>query len=228
MERWEWLMEGKTGIWQDPDLGCFSEDSIALVHFARIAETDMVLDLGTGNGILCLYAEMRSGGTYTGVDVDEAQLSLARRSAERNGQPIRFLRMRVEDAPDALGHGAFSRILMNPPYFTSGDAGRRAVARHASDTQLSDWCGAAFLLLKNGGTLTLCYPAEQLSALFRALDKNRLAPKRIQLLMRGQRARLALVEAKKLAADGVTVTVLPDRMPERKPPYPNACETKRV
>lgn len=226
MERWEWLIEERIGIYQDPALGCFTEDSIALVHFARIGRNDTVLDLGTGNGILCLYAEPRCGGTYTGIDVDEAQLRLARRSAERNGQTIRFLNTDVLHAPDALGHGSFSRILMNPPYFTSGDEGKHGAARHAADTLLSDWCGAAFLLLKNGGTLTLCYPAEQLAALFRALDQNRLAPKRMQLLMSGQRARLALVEAKKLASDGVTVSVVPDTRARKKPDDPLQGETR--
>ena len=217
MERWEWLIEGKAGIFQDPALGCFTEDPIALVHFARIGETDTVLDLGTGNGVMCLYAAARYGGVYTGIDIDEAQIALARRSAERNGQAIRFLSLRAEDAPDTLGHGTFTRVLMNPPYFTAGEPGLRAKARHADDSLLSDWCHAAFLLLNNGGTLALCYPAGRLAALFRALDENRLAPKRMQLLMSGQRARLALVEAKKLGKDGVTITVVPDRRTEQTP-----------
>ena len=215
MERWEWLIEGQKGIFQDPARGCFTEDPIALVHFARIGEKDTVLDLGTGNGVMCLYAMARYGGTYTGIDVDEAQIALAKRSAERNGQVIRFLVLRAEDAPDALGHGTFTRILMNPPYFTTGEPGPRAIARHADDTLLSDWCRAAFLLLKNGGTLSLCFPAERLAALFRVLDENRFAPKRMQLLMSGPRARLALVEAKKLGKDGLAVTVVPDRSDPR-------------
>lgn len=217
MERWEWLIENRIGIFQDPALGCFTEDSIALVHFARIGEKDAVLDLGTGNGVLCLYAAARYGGTYTGVDVDGAQLALAKRSAEQNGQTIRFLKMRAEDAPDALGHGAFTRVLMNPPYFTSGDEGRRGTARHAEKEQLSDWCHAAFLLLKNGGTLTLCYPAEQLVPLIRALDQNRLAPKRMQFLFSGSHARLVLVEAKKLGADGVRISALGMGRDAKKP-----------
>jgi tRNA1Val (adenine37-N6)-methyltransferase len=216
MERWEWLIEGRTGIYQDPALGCFTEDPIALVHFAKIGEKDTVLDLGTGNGVMCLYAEARYGGTFTGIDADEAQIALAGRSAERNGQAIRFLPLRVEDAPDALGHGTFSHVLMNPPYYTSGEPGQRAAARHADAELLSRWCRAAFLLLKNGGTLSLCYPAEQLAALFRALDGNRLAPKRMELIMSGQRARLALVDAKKLGGDGVAVTVRSDRTPKNR------------
>lgn len=220
MERWEWLIEGKTGIFQDPALGCFTEDPIALAHFARIGPSDTVLDLGTGNGVLCLYGEALYGGAYTGIDVNEAQLALARSSAARNGQTIRFLPMRVEDAPDVLGHGAFSRVLMNPPYFTAGDEGKHGTARHAGGELLSDWCCAAFLLLRNGGTLSLCYPADRLAPLFRALDANRLSPKRMQLLLSGSRARLALVEAKKLGGDGLSVTVVPDRKPKRQPDDP--------
>lgn len=211
MERWEWLIEGKTGIFQDPALGCFTEDPIRLVHFSGIGEKDTVLDLGTGNGVMCLYAEARYGGAYTGVDVDEAQIALAKRSAERNGQAIRFLTMRVQDAPGSLGHGSFTRVLMNPPYFTDGEPGLRATARHADGPLLSDWCRAAFLLLNNGGTLTLCYPAQQLAAAFRALDQNRLAPKRTELLLGESQARLALIEAKKLGADGVRITVAPPK-----------------
>ena len=209
MERFEWLVEPRTGIWQDPALGCFSEDSIALVHFFACKRADRVLDLGTGNGVLCLYAEALYGGQYVGIDVDEGQLALAKRSAERNGQDISFLAMRAEDAPDAFGHGTFTRVLMNPPYFTSGDVGARGTARHAPKTLLADWCHAAFLLLKNGGTLTFCYPAEQLAAAFRALEQNRFAPKRMQLIIGEKGARLALIEAKKSGADGVQITVVP-------------------
>ena len=220
MERWEWLIEPKTGIFQDPALGCFTEDAIALAHFARIGPRDRVLDLGTGNGILCLYAQAMYGGAYTGIDVDGEQLALARRSAERNGQGITFLSMRAEDAPELLEHGAFTKILMNPPYFVTGDAGKHAAARHAEDGQLTDWCGAAFLLLKNGGTLSLCYPADRLAPLFRALDETRFAPKRMQLVMSNARARLALVEAKKLGKDGLTITTAPQTRQQRTPDDP--------
>lgn len=209
MERFEWLIEPETGIFQDPALGCFSEDSIALVHFFTGKKTDRVLDLGTGNGVLCLYGEALYGGEWTGIDVNEQQIALAKRSAARNGQAIRFEPMRAEDAPAAFGHGSFTRVLMNPPYFTAGDGGKRGTARHAPENLLSGWCSAAFLLLQNGGTLTFCYPADRLAAAFRALDENRLAPKRMQLLMGGREARLALIEAKKLGADGLRIHVVP-------------------
>lgn len=182
------------------------EDALRLAEFARIRPKDRVLDLGTGNGILAIYSEALHGGTYTGIDVEESALQLARESAMRNGQTISFLPLAVMDAPSFFGHGTFDAILMNPPYFTEGDPGARALARHAEASLLSDWCQAAFLLLNNGAAVTLCYPASQLAALFRALDQNRLAPKRIELLFSKDTARLALLEARKLGGDGLTVT----------------------
>ena len=211
MERWEWLIENVLGIFQDRALGCFSEDSIKLVRFFSCGYTDRVLDLGTGNGVLCLCAQALYGGDFTGIDVNEAQIALAKRSSERNGQNIAFSVMRAEDAPQAFGHGTFHRVIMNPPFFTSGDVGTFGTARHAPETLLTDWCAAAFLLLKNGGTLTFCYPADKLAAVFRTLESNRFAPKRMQLLMGDTYARLALIEAKKLGADGVRITVIPPK-----------------
>ena len=183
------------------------EDALRLAEFAAVRSGDRVLDIGTGNGILAIYGNALHGGVWTGIDVDENALALASDSAARNGQIIRFVRMDAADAPESFGHGLFDRVLMNPPYFTAGEQGERALARHGDPSLLDDWLHAAFLLLNNGGTVCLCYPAEKLAALFRALDQNRFAPKRMELLCRGQTARLALVEAKKLGKDGLTVTL---------------------
>ena len=113
----------------------------------------------------------------------------------------------MTDAPSFFGHGSFDRVIANHPYFTTGDTGARALARHGDETLLETWCVSAFLLLNNGGTFSLCYPADQLTALFRALDRSRLMPKRMELILTGAKARLALVEAKKLGKDGLALTV---------------------
>lgn len=205
MTVWEPLTES-VGIYRSKQYPLY-EDSLRLVEFARIHAFDRVLDLGTGNGILAIYAAALYGGTYTGIDTDADALELAANSAARNGQSISFQRIDVLDAPDRLGRGQFDHILMNPPYFTSGDPGTRAAARHADDDLLTAWCGAAFQLLNNGGKLSVCYPANRLAPLFRALDQNRLAPKRMELRCLGNTATLALVEARKLGGDGLQITV---------------------
>lgn len=204
MAEWEQLND-TAGVYRTASCPVH-EDALRLAEFFCCAASDRVLDIGTGNGILCVYSCSLYGGAYTGIDTDRESLSLAEQSAKQNGQEIRFLMLDVSDAPSFFGHGSFDRILMNPPYFTSGDAGRNAAARHAPAGLLGQWLSASFLLLNNGGTLCMCYPAEKLADLFSDLEKNRLAPKRMKLLFSGEKARLALVEAKKLGKPGIIIT----------------------
>ena len=203
MKQWE-LLTGRCGIYCSP-LYPVHEDSLRLAEFFHCKPSDRVLDLGTGNGILAIYANALHGGQYTGIDLDESALLLAEESAKKNGQAILFQTCSVEDAPSVFGHGTFDQILMNPPYYTTGKSGRNALARHADQSLLAEWIHASFLLLKNGGSLSLCYPANQLAALFRALDQNRFAPKVSKLLFQDEQARLVLLKAKKLGKDGLII-----------------------
>ena len=206
--RWESLQFEEYGIYQDEALGRFTEDPVRLVHFLRAKRTERAVDLGTGNGVVALYGNALYGCPFVGVDLDEAQLALARLSAERNGQDIPFYQMDVSDAPEKLGRGRFDLVAMNPPYFSQATAGedpRRARQRHGDG--LCDFLSAAFQLLNNGGRLCLSYRADGLVDLFALLRENRLEPKRMELLSRVGRAKVALVEAKKLAKPGLDIFV---------------------
>ena len=206
--RWESLQIEEYGIYQDEALGRFSEDPVRLVHFLRAKKTERALDLGTGNGIIPLYANALYGCPFEGLDVDGAQLRLARLSAEKNGQSIPFYELDVKDAPAALGRGRYDLVTMNPPYYpqaTAGEAPQRARQRHGD--ALDDFLAAAFQLLDNGGRLGLSFRAEGLADLFALLRQNRLEPKRMEPLFHGERAKVVLVEAKKLAKPGLDIFV---------------------
>ncbi len=206
--RWESLQFEAYGIYQEEELGRFTEDPVRLVHFLHAKLGERAVDLGTGNGIIPLYANALYGCAFAGVDVDEGQLQLARLSAKRNGQDIPFYAMDVDDAPKALGHGRFDLVTMNPPYYQQASAGedpQRARQRHGD--RLDAFLAAAFALLNNGGRLCLCYRSERLADLMLLLRQNRLEPKRMEFLSHGGRAKVVLVEAKKLAKPGLDVFV---------------------
>ncbi len=206
--RWESLQYKHFGIYQDETLGRFTEDPVHLVHFLEAKAAERAVDLGTGNGIIPLYANALYGCPFAGVDVDEGQLALARLSAERNGQFIRFHCLDVSAAARELGYGQFDLVTMNPPYFSAASAGedpQRARQRHSD--RLGDFVQAAFDLLNNGGRLCLCYRADGLTDLLSLLRQKRLEPKRMELLMHRQKVKLALIEAKKLAKPGMDIFV---------------------
>ena len=206
--RWESLQFEQYGIYQDEELGRFTEDPVRLVHFLHAKRSERAVDLGTGNGIIPVYANALYGCPFAGIDIDAPQLRLACLSAERNGQDIPFYELDVGEAPKALGHGRFDLVTMNPPYYARSSAGedpQRARQRHGD--RLDDFLAAAFALLDNGGRLCLCYRADGLADLFALLRKNRLEPKRMELIAHGERAKVVLIEAKKLAKPGMDVFV---------------------
>ena len=206
--RWESLQFEHYGIYQDETLGRFTEDPVRLVHFLQAKSGERAIDLGTGNGIIPLYANALYGCPFAGLDIDEEQLRLARLSVEKNGQRIPFYHMDVSEAAGTLGCGRFDLVTMNPPYFDQASAGeeeRRACQRHGD--RLADFLSAAFALLDNGGRLCLSYRADGLVDLLTLLRKERLEPKRMELAAPGKRAKVVLVEAKKLAKPGLNVFV---------------------
>ena len=206
--RWASLQFEQYGIYQDEELGRFTEDPVRLVHFLHAKRSERAVDLGTGNGIIPVYANALYGCPFAGIDIDAAQLRLADLSARRNGQDIPFYELDVSEAPKALGHGQFDLVTMNPPYYARSSAGedpQRARQRHGD--RLDDFLAAAFALLDNGGRLCLCYRADGLADLFTLLRKNRLEPKRMELIAHGERAKVVLIEAKKLAKPGMDVFV---------------------
>ncbi len=206
MRRWETLDIGEIGIYQDDAAGCFTEDAVLLARFATVKSTDLVLDVGTGNGVIAVLCQAMTGAVCRGIDIDPRQIELARESSERNGQPLCFDVLDAEDAPARYGHGSFTVCLCNPPYFSAGDPGPdagRAAARHMDDCKMDAMLHAVFLLLKNGGRLYLCYPADRLADIVCTLRKNRLEPKRMRIIFSGDRARLLLIECKKLGKKGL-------------------------
>ena len=181
-----------------PDTECLVEAALKLLD----AEHNRVLDLCCGSGCIGIALAACGGAKVTASDISADALDMTERNARRNGVSLELIRSDFLDEID----GEFDLIVCNPPYFTEGTRGKRALQRHADASLLSEWCRAAFLLLKNGGTLTLCYPAQSLAVLFRALDQNRLSPKRMELIFQNSEARLALIEAKKGGGDGLILT----------------------
>lgn len=197
-------------LFQDTEYACFNADALQLFGFLRLTKRDNVVELGSGTGVICVLGTDVTGASFTGVEIQPRLVELSQKSAEINGQDIRFVCADVRNAPGLLGRGIFSAVVMNPPYFSNGDRNENAsyaLTRHEADTALDTFLAAAFQLLNNGGKLFLIYPARALSGLFSALREHRMEPKRIRFIYTkpGGDAVRVLVEAKKLGKVGLIV-----------------------
>ena len=128
---------------QDDTLPCFTADAVLLTHFLRLGKKDRVLDAGCGTGLISVLGEGYTGASFTGVDICPELVALAGRSAERNGQDIRFETLDILEVPARFGEGAFTAAVWNPPYFAPAASGEPR-AESASRAE-EDGDGAAVL-----------------------------------------------------------------------------------
>jgi tRNA1Val (adenine37-N6)-methyltransferase len=197
------FLDGRLRVIQSKDGYRFSIDAILLSEFVTIRPGDVVIDLGTGCGVILLILLLkRPVGHAFGLEIQEGSASQAMRNAVLNGfgdkmgiilGDIRFPPMADETA---------DVVICNPPYrkVRSGRLNpdpRRAVARHEILASIDDILHAARSLLRKKGRLALIYPSVRLTDLFVRLRRFNLEPKLVRLnypdLKSG--AKLALIEA---------------------------------
>jgi tRNA1Val (adenine37-N6)-methyltransferase len=210
MERLDDLQHKGLMLFQDTDYERFNADALWLCSFLRLHAKDNVIELGSGTGVVSVLGADNTRARFTGVERQQRLVELAQKSVAYNHQDICFLCADVAEAPDLIGHGAFTAAVMNPPYFTSGDRAKnptRSLSRHDAGDTLNIFLISAFALLKNGGKLFVIYPASALGELFASLERARLTPKRARFVYAaaGEPALRVLVEAKKDGKPGLMI-----------------------
>jgi tRNA1Val (adenine37-N6)-methyltransferase len=193
----------------------FSVDALLLADFARVNPGQLVVDLGTGVGVIALALARRMGrGRVLAVEVQARLADCARKNVSANPSPvdIRVLEMDWSD----LGMNEVDRpvdvVVCNPPYRRLG-AGRlnpdaeEAVARHEIKGGLASAARTAKRLLVKGGSLFVIYPASRLAGSFARLTDSSFEPKRLRMIhsRAGEEARLALIEARSGGGEELTV-----------------------
>lgn len=212
-ERLDDLQCGGLKLIQRPDAFRFGTDSVLLADFAAPRKGDSAVDLGCGTGaIAILMAAHRPGLRVDAVELQPDIADMARRSVLLNGMEDRVsvLAADMRQAWRTLGAGSRSLAVCNPPYSRRGaalESQSEAVrlARHEGDLTPGDLCRAAAMLLKNGGRFCAVYPAPRAYELMRAMDDNRIAPKRVRTVhgVAGRAPKFVLLEGVKGGGEGL-------------------------
>jgi putative methylase len=79
-------------------------------------EGKTVLDLGCGTGILAIGAALLGAREVTGVDIDKAALTVARRNAVLLDAEVEFLAVDVREVECRERIGTADTVVMNPPF----------------------------------------------------------------------------------------------------------------
>lgn len=202
------VLDKKIRLLQPADGGFrTSLDSVMLAAACPAQSGDHVLDAGCGVGGASFCLTYRCPDIrLTGVEREDVYIDLARRNAELNGVSERseFICSDIRYF-DPSQKPIFDQVIINPPYREAGDHTPspdelRAVAHghQEDDLTLEDWIKAAHRLVKNGGGITLIYPASGVDRIIRAFGKMFGAIEIIPLWPRaGEGAKRVIIRAQR-------------------------------
>ncbi|MCM1185669.1 MAG: tRNA1(Val) (adenine(37)-N6)-methyltransferase [Lachnoclostridium sp.] len=206
-ERLDELQRNGYRIIQNPDKFCFGMDAVLLSGFAapHVKKGDILLDLGTGTGIIPLLLEAKTGcARLTGLEIQEESADMAKRSVALNGlsDKIQIFTGDIKEAGSLFKAASFDCITCNPPYMIdkhglTNPEEPKAIARHEILCTLEDVVRETAKLLKPGGRFFLVHRPFRLAEIMTILSQYKLEPKRMQLVYPyvNQEPNMVLLEA---------------------------------
>ena len=197
------FLEGRLKLIQSRDGYRFSIDAVLLSEFVTIKPEDVVVDIGTGCGVILLILLLtKPAGRAFGLEIQKVLASQAKRNAALNGftDKMGIILGDIKDPP--MAEKIADVVVCNPPY-RKAESGRinpdqrRAIARHEILASVDDILRAARNLLRKKGRLAMIYPSDRLVDILLRMRRFDLEPKKVRINYPGLQsgARLALIEA---------------------------------
>jgi len=160
----------------------FAVDAPLLAAFIRSGETDEMVELGAGTGIISLLLSVRPFRHILCLEIQETLACLARRNVLLNK-----LEGRVEvlqaDLRAFPAERKFDVVFSNPPWVRGaegalGPSREKAVAKHEIKCDIFDIMLTASRLMKADGRAFFIYPDKRKKDFFEAAERNGLGLRR--------------------------------------------------
>lgn len=138
-----------------------STDSVMLGAWIESPQDALILDIGTGTGLLALMCAQRfSQAQVTAVDIEATAIDAARKNFTHSSWQER-LSVFHTDVLSFTPARLFQRIICNPPYFNSGEQSKqsqRATARHTDTLRHDALLQRCYQLLEEDGKASFVLP----------------------------------------------------------------------
>ena len=196
------LLKDNYKLIQKKDGFRFSVDAIILADFFHSNKIGKILDIGTGNGIIpvLLYSKGK-GKDIIGIDIQEENVSLAKRNMELN-QLEESIKIESADIKEYPYGNTFDYIVSNPPYMRAdgkkqNDLNSKAIARHEIKLTLKELIENTKRVLKPIGSFTLVHRSYRFTEISRILEENGFSLKRVRFVYfsKERSSNLVLIEA---------------------------------
>ena len=146
-------------------------DAILLGRWVEVRPTDVVLDIGTGCGLLPLMLSQKGVAQVDAVDIDKASIEEATVNFETS-QWRDQLKAYCMDSADFQPEKKYDLIVSNPPFFTNGvlpPNASRNHARHTTTLSLEALLNRSRHMLAPSGMIAIITPVEVELAVRRCL-----------------------------------------------------------
>lgn len=175
---------------QNPELFCFGVDAVLLSSFAKAKDTDKVIDLGCGNGIIpILMAAKTDAKSIVGLEIQDESAKLATRSVELNelSDRISIVKGDIKEASSIFGASSFQVVTTNPPYMNENhglvnDYSAKAIARHELLCNLEDIIRESARLLVPSGRLYMIHRPHRLEDILVLMREYHIEPKHLRFV----------------------------------------------
>lgn len=189
-ERLDDLQRDGYKLIQNSKIFCFGMDAVLLSSYAVVNEGDKVLDLGTGNGVIPILLKARTKGShFTGLEIQDINVDMARRSVEYNQiqADVEIIQGDIKEASAIFGGASFDVVTTNPPYMNENHGlqnpeSHKAIARHELLCTLEDVVREAAKVLKPQGRFFMVHRPHRLVEIFEEMRKYGIEPKRMRLV----------------------------------------------
>lgn len=158
---------------QDEEMFKYNSDTTCLGMSLDPMKNKSVLDIGTNNGSLLLYAHLKGATKLIGCDVFDKALELAKMNVEKHTDNYEFHHSRIQD----LDIEPVDVVICNPPYFEMNSPRMDEYYRTAmfeESMPLEDMFQAFRKFTKDNGCIYTLYPADRFPELFNMALKYKL------------------------------------------------------
>lgn len=183
------LGRGDIKIWQDPGVFKFTIDPILAADFLRADPDELVLDLGTGGGVIPLWlAGYRHFRQVVGLELQTEAVRLARESTilNRLEDSVEIIEGDLRYPPEKLRKMKISWVVANPPYWppTSLLSGNVILdrAKFELTCTLAEVVKAARDLSSGNGRLVMVHLAERLVDVLSTFRAYGFEPKLLRMV----------------------------------------------
>lgn len=163
-------------LYQDKDMICINTDTMVLGEFLEVKRKETILDIGTNNGSLLLYASRFNPTKLIGIDINNEALELAKKNLDLNN--ITNYELHNVDAR-SYRNAPVDVIVCNPPYFkmtkdSKNSSSFMVLAKHEDSLPLEDLVNTISKNLKDQGKLFFLYQSSRLQELIEMFTKYKL------------------------------------------------------